>query len=186
MSTNLIPPPEQILSDEENIKKKPTNCSQTPHEKNQTEAPTKKGIADTLAETFSANSSINNSNPQFLTFENNAEKQKLKFKSNNSEKYNQLFIPAELQEVIETSHNTAISSDEIYYQFLKHLPKHSLDCLLTIFNDIWISSKSWKIATIIPIPKPGRNSSNPANYLPTALTRCLCKTMERIANKRLV
>ena len=57
--------------DEENIRKKPTNCSQTPH-KNKTEVTSKKDIADTLAETISANSSIKNSNPHFLTFKNNA------------------------------------------------------------------------------------------------------------------
>ena len=161
--------------DEENIQKKPTNCSQTPH-KNKIEATTKKDIADTLAETFSANSSINNSNSQFLTFKkhretnssinnsnsqfltfkNNTEKQKLNFKSNSSEKYNQPFTPAALQEAIKTSHNTAVAPDEIHYEFLKNLPQNSLNYLLTIFNDIWINSKlpeSWKIATIISIPK---------------------------------
>ena len=38
---------------------------------------------------------------------------------------------------------------------------------------------------MIPIPKPGRDSSNPSNYLPKGLTSCLCKTMDRMANKRL-
>ena len=98
--------------------------------KNKTEAITKKDTA----ETFSANSSLNNSNPHFLTFKNNAEKQKLNFNSNNSEKYNQPFTPAELEEAIETSHDTANGPDEIHYEFLKHLPKNSLDYLLTIFN----------------------------------------------------
>ena len=145
--------------DEENIRKKPTNCSQTPN-KNKMEATSKKDRADTLAETISANSSINNSNPHFLTFKNNEEKQRLNFKSNNSKKYNQPFTPAELQ-------------DEIHYEFLKHVPQNSLDYLLTIFNDIWINSKfpeSWKIATIIPIPKQRRDCSNPVNYRPIALT----------------
>jgi hypothetical protein len=35
-----------------------------------------------------------------------------------------------------------------------------LKCLLTIFNKIWESGdfpKSWKEATIIPIPKPGKD-----------------------------
>ena len=149
------------------------------------EATTKKDITDKLAEIFSANFS----SPHFLTFKNNMEKQKLNFKSNNSEKYNQPFTPIELQKAIKTSHNTAVSPDEIHYEFLKHLLKNSLDYLLTIFNDIWLndkSPKSWKIATIIPIPKPGRDSSNPANYYLIALTSCFCKTMECMTNKRLV
>ena len=103
--------------------------------KNKMEATTKKDIADTLAEAFSANSSLNNSNSQFLTFKNNTEKQKLNFKSNNSEKYNQPFTPAELHE---TSHNIAVGPDEIHYEFLKNLPQNSLGFLLTIFNHIWI------------------------------------------------
>ena len=45
--------------------------------KNKMEAIIKKDIADTLAETFSANNSLNNSSPKFLTFKSNAEKQKL-------------------------------------------------------------------------------------------------------------
>ena len=157
--------------------------------KNKTEATSKKVITDTLAETFSENSSINYSSPCFLTFKNKSEKQKLNFKSNNSEKYNQPFIPAELQAAIETLHNTAVGPDEIPYEFLKHLPQNWLDYLLTIFDDIWINSKlpeSWKITTIIPISKPGRDSSNTANYYPIALTSGLGKTMERMANRRSV
>ena len=39
---------------------------------------------------------------------------------------------------------------------------------------------------IIPIPKPGKNTSYPENYHPIALTSCLCKTLERMVNHRLV
>ena len=189
MSTNLVPLSEQTQSgwSQGKYPEKATNYS--PNTSWKTEATTKKDIADTLAETFSANSSFNNSNPYFLTFKNSIEKQKLNFKSNNSEKYNQLFILAKLQEAIETLHNTAVGPDEIHYDFLKHLPKNSLDYLPTICNDIWINSKfpeSWKIATMIPIPKPGRDDSNQANYRPIALTSCLCKTMKCMVNKRLI
>ena len=39
---------------------------------------------------------------------------------------------------------------------------------------------------MIPIPKPGKDSKNPSNYRPISLTTCLCKTMERMINTRLV
>ena len=39
---------------------------------------------------------------------------------------------------------------------------------------------------MIPIPKPGKDSKNPSNYRPISLTSCLCKTMERMINTRLV
>ena len=45
---------------------------------------------------------------------------------------------------------------------------------------------SWHQATIIPIPKPGKDHTNPSNYRPIALTSCLCKLMEKLVNKRLM
>ena len=96
---------------------------------------------------------------------------------------------AELKEAIQKSHNTTISPDEIHYEFLKQLPRRSLDYLLAAPNEIWESRKfpdSWIVDTIIPVPKPGENSLYPSNYRPIALTSSLCKTMERMVNKRLV
>ena len=61
--------------------------------------------------------------------------------------------------------------------------------LLDIFNDIWAFGEIyeyWKEATVIPIPKPGKDPKNPSNYRPISLTSCLCKTMERMINTRLV
>ena len=72
---------------------------------------------------------------------------------------------------------------------LKHLPETALDTLLHIFNGIWTTGvfpESWRLATIIPIPKPGKDHAEPTNYRPIALTSCLCKTLERMINKRLV
>ena len=50
--------------------------------------------------------------------------------------------------------------DEIHYQMLKHLPKNALSTLLHIFYDIWATGvfpDSWRLGTVIPIPKPGRS-----------------------------
>ena len=60
--------------------------------------------------------------------------------------------------------------------------------LLEIFNDFWKTGnipKSWKEATVIPSPKPDKDHTDPTNYHPIALTRCICKTMERMINGRL-
>ena len=84
---------------------------------------------------------------------------------------------------------TAVGPDEIHYEFLKQLPSCSLDFLLQAFNEVWVSGTfppSWKQATIIPIPKPGKDSTDPSNYRPIALTSCLCKTLERMINTRLI
>ena len=60
--------------------------------------------------------------------------------------------------------------------------------LFWIFNYIWTTGKfpeDWTLATIIQIPKPGKDPVEPNNYRPIALTSCLCKTLERMINKRL-
>ena len=47
---------------------------------------------------------------------------------------------------------------------LKHLPETALDTLLHIFNGIWTTGvfpESWRLATIIPIPKPGKDHAEP-------------------------
>ena len=40
--------------------------------------------------------------------------------------------------------------------------------------------------SIIPIPKPGKDKTEATNYRPIALTSCICKTMVRMINDRLV
>ena len=113
---------------------------------------------------------------------------KLNFKSQNNEIYNKDFNLDELVEAIQLSHDSATGPDEIHYQMLKHLPDTSLETLLNIFNYIWTTGKfpeDWTLATIIPIPKPGKDPAEPNNYRPIALTSCLCKTLERMINKRL-
>ena len=46
--------------------------------------------------------------------------------------------------------------------------------------------KIWSDATIIPIPKPGKDPTSPNNYRSIALTSCVCKTFERMVNERMV
>jgi len=72
---------------------------------------------------------------------------------------------------------------------LKNMPEIALDTLLRVFNDLWVTGNfpsSWSEATVIPIPKPGKDLTDPGNYRPNALTSCLCKTFERLVNCRLV
>ena len=72
---------------------------------------------------------------------------------------------------------------------LRHLPIETLHILLDIINETWKSDtfpESWREALIISIPKPGKDHFNPLNYRPIALTSCICKTVERMVNERLV
>ena len=152
-------------------------------------ASTKQDIADTLASQFCSNSSTSHYSEEFQKYKKEQEKTKLNFKSSNNEEYNSPFNLDELKDAISKAHDTATGPDEVHYQMLKHLPPKSLQALLDIFNDMWETGKfpeSWELATIIPIPKPGKDHAEPNSYRPIALTSCLCKTLERMINVRLV
>ena len=110
-----------------------------------------------LADSFSKNSSSENYTSKFRNIKNQQEKQKLKFTSDNTENYHSEFLLS--------------GPDDIqgHYQLLKHLPISTLLILLEIFNNIWKTGnipKSWKEATVIPIPKPDKDHTDPTNYRP--------------------
>jgi hypothetical protein len=44
---------------------------------------------------------------------------------------------------------------------------------------------TWKHASVIPIPKPGKDHSNPLNYRPISLLSSVSKIFEKIILKRL-
>ena len=145
-------------------------------------------IANTIASTVSFNSSQEQYSQKFQKFKYHQEKHPVKFQSDESESYNQLFSLIELQDAIGQAHDTAVGPDEIHYQMLKHLPEVSVISLLEIFNNIWETGSfpsDWSEAIIIPFPKPEKDHSKPENYRPIALTSCLCKTFERMVNNRL-
>ena len=95
----------------------------------------------------------------------------------------------ELLDSLAKSSNTAVGPDDIHYQMLKHLPSDALQSLVNTLNDIWLTGNfppSWRQSHIVSIPKAGKDSSDPSNYRPIALTSCVCKVMERMVNNRLV
>jgi ribonuclease HI len=148
-----------------------------------------KDISHVLGQEFAKNSSSSHYSESFQRLKTRTEQSNLNFSSNNHEVYNEFFTMNELKEALRRASDTAIGPDEIHYQLLKHLPQETLLLLLDIMNEIWQSSQlpsTWKEATIIPIPKPNKDHQQPSNYRPIALTSCLCKTMERMINNRLV
>ena len=94
----------------------------------------------------------------------------------------------ELYESLSRANDSAERPDDMHYQLIKHLPKSAK--ILLLFKDIFSGKQSspslWRKATVIPIPKPGKDSLYPNNYRLIALTSCLCKIMERMVNNRLV
>ena len=96
----------------------------------------KKDIANTLADSFSKNSSSENYTSKFRILKINR-KNKLKFTSDNTENYNSEFLLSELTDALSKAHDTSPGPDDIHYQLLKHLPVSTLLILLEFFNGIW-------------------------------------------------
>ena len=146
-------------------------------------------IANTLGKQLSHNSSSDQCSDQFLKYKQKDEKKKINFSSPNEEFYNKDFSVDELKSSLNKAHDTAEGPDKIHYQLLKHLPAESISLLLDIYNYIWRSGNfptCWSEAIVIPIPKPGKDHSDPNNYRPISLTSCVCKTLERMINDRLI
>ena len=132
--------------------------------KNNTHVTSKKDIANTLADNFSEKSSSENYSAKFRKIKDQQEKQKLKFTSDNSESNNSKFSLTVLTDALSKAHDSSPGPDDIHYQLLKHLPSSSLSFLLEIHNSIWATGnmpKSWKEATVIPIPKPDKDHTDP-------------------------
>ena len=65
----------------------------------------------------------------------------------------------------------------------------AIPSVLKVFNLAWDTSFShdnWRVATIILIPKPGKDHCGPRNYRPILVTSWLCKNLEKMINCRLV
>ena len=145
-----------------------------------------KDISNALGGNFQKNSSSSNYSQQFQDTKVEKERENLNFQSQNNEKYYLPFKLSELKNSLDKSHDTTAGPDDIHCQILKHLPS---DALLNIMNEIWRTGKfpeDWHKKVIIPIPKPGKDKTEATNYRPIALTSCICKTMERMINDRLV
>jgi hypothetical protein len=61
--------------------------------------------------------------------------------------------------------------------------------VLEIYNKIWSTEEfpcEWTEAIVISILKPGKDPTEPTSYRQISLSSCMCKTRERIINRRLL
>lgn len=145
--------------------------------------------ANVLGEHFRQVSSSDHFSPTFLTIKRDAERRKFPAESCANEPYNQPFTKYELEQALTTSKRTSPGPDNIHYDMLRHLCSTSMDTLLLFFNRVWEEGTlpcSWKVATVIPILKIGKDPSIATSYRPIALTSCLGKVFERMVNSRLI
>lgn len=60
---------------------------------------------------------------------------------------------------------------------IKHMDEVILKAILDLLNKIWVEGQL--PCVVIPIPKPGKDSSIAGNYRPIALRSNLCKSVNR-------
>lgn len=69
--------------------------------------------------------------------------------------------------------NSAVGSDNIRIELIKHLNTQFLKILLQFYKIVWKTSQlpeNWKIAHIIPLLKPGKNRLETDSYRQISLT----------------
>ncbi|KAK4316546.1 hypothetical protein Pmani_012321 [Petrolisthes manimaculis] len=117
------------------------------------------------------------------------ERTALDFSGNEDERYNHIFILRDLYSALFLCGDTSPGPDNIPYAMLRHLGEEAISFLLALYTRIWLEDvfpSGWRVATILPFPKPGKDSSVVLNYRPIALTSCLCKLFEKMVNVRLI
>ena len=139
----------------------------------------KKEVAEVLAKNLSKKTLTENYSDEFQRIKMLKEKRHLDFSSKNEEEYNLPFSVTELRQSLQRANDSAIGLDQVHYQLLTHLPSSALSVLLKVYNHVWESGcfpPSSREAVVIPIPKPGKDHSDPGNFRPIALTSCVYKT----------
>ena len=148
-----------------------------------------KDIANEHAAASTDNSSSAHYSARFQIIKAQDERARIDFTSKNTEVYNKPFRLRYLRCSILEAKPRAPGPDGIHNNLLKHLPEDTLKILKEILNIIWISGDlphQWRVATVIPIPKPNKDHTNPLSYKPIALISCLCKVLERMINTRFI
>ncbi|GFY24869.1 putative RNA-directed DNA polymerase from transposon X-element [Trichonephila clavipes] len=146
-------------------------------------------VANLIGQTFASVSSCNSYSPAFQATKNRLERTPINFRCRQPLPYKCDFDMWEVKRALSLAHNTSPGPDGRSYELLRHLNKDSLVSLLYLFNRIlWeqVYPTQWQETIVIPFLKPGKDPKNPLGYRPIALTSCLCKTLERMVNVRLV
>lgn len=161
---------------------KGNTCSITPH-------PHPDRVASSLLNKWCEDSSIDSLPLSIRRFSlKSSHKNEIDYQCHLLDEADAPFTREELLAAIKTSKSTAPGDDGITYDIIRLLAKVQVkgkNPLLDLFNLTYtagILPTTWKQATIIPIPKPGR----PDEYRPISLTSCLSKTCERILLTRLL
>lgn len=95
----------------------------------------------------------------------------------------------ELEDALHSAKGKTPGDDRISYPMLKNMSISTKKYLLSIYNNIFSSNvypQSWKIAAVVPIPKPNKDPYSVNGYRPISLLPCISKTLEKIISRRIM
>lgn len=103
---------------------------------------------------------------------------------------NQLFNYLETAAIIkELKTNKSPGDDSIFPKLIKNLPNRAIFFLNHIFSTCLLLNYfpvKWKIAKVIPLPKPGKPTDDPRSYRPISLLSCIGKIYEKLILNKLL
>lgn len=100
-----------------------------------------------------------------------------------------LVTKVELQLIFESlKKKKSAGVDGISNIVLRHLPQEAIDIYVTLFNNALNNAYypvRWKTAVVHPLPKKGKDNSNPANLRSISLLPSISKVFEKVINRAL-
>lgn len=155
---------------------------------NNRDASSPKESAEWIAQSF-AEISSGNFPPDQVKKKINMEKSKPDFSEHGDKAdYNEDYQMRELRDALSGCNKSAAGPDDVSYEMISHCHPSIIQILLKLYNNIWNSHNIpavWKEATVIPVLKPGKISSDVKSYRPISLTSCLGKLFEKMVSTRL-
>ena len=103
--------------------------------------------------------------------------------THNIQGYNITLTTSQVQEAIKQSKNTnSQGPDKLNIRHLKHIGPLGLAFLTSMFKTALnknIIPHTWKLANIVPIPKPNKDTHKGTSYRPISLLSVIAKTLEK-------
>ena len=103
--------------------------------------------------------------------------------THNIQGYNITFTTSRVQEAIKQSkNNNSQGPDKLNIRHLKHIGPLGLAFLTSMFKTALnknIIPHTWKLANIVPIPKPNKDTDKGTSYRPISLLSVIAKTLEK-------
>ena len=100
----------------------------------------------------------------------------------NIQGYNITLTTSQAQEAIKQSkNNNSQGPDKLYIRHLKHIGPLGLTFLTSMFKTALNKNlpHAWKLANIVPIPKPNKDTNKGTSYRPISLLSVIAKTLEK-------